>query len=171
MSSPRLKSPVPERTALQALVVYNDTHNLEVSRSLFVHLGLSQVTEIGGGREALDYLLRDREHKLKRKPNIILFDMELRASNGFEHVLGHARIAVYHGLFEDYVQWHGGEYRCGHIIPVADRACHLSPACLGKTVGIDTCHARFQGPREDLAFGLRRRWFPLRGRSLGLLGI
>ncbi|KAH6856358.1 hypothetical protein B0I37DRAFT_412287 [Chaetomium sp. MPI-CAGE-AT-0009] len=78
------KSPVPERAALQVLVVYHDAHNLEVMRSLLVHLGFSQVTGIGGGREALDYLLRVAEPKSKTKPDIILFDMELRASEGFD---------------------------------------------------------------------------------------
>lgn len=78
------KSPVPERAALQILVVYNDVHNLEVMRSLLVHLGFSQVTGVGGGREALDYLVRVGEFKSKRKPDVIFFDMELRASEGFD---------------------------------------------------------------------------------------
>lgn len=78
------KSPVPERAALQVLVVHNDAHNLEVMRSLLMHLRFSQVTGAGGGREALAYLLRAGERKSRRKPDIILFDMELRASDGFD---------------------------------------------------------------------------------------
>ncbi len=47
-------------------------------------LGFSQVTAVGDGKEALDFLLAAAEDKTQRKPAIIFADTELPVIDGFE---------------------------------------------------------------------------------------
>ncbi|KAK4232903.1 CheY-like superfamily [Achaetomium macrosporum] len=78
------KSPVPERTAIHILFADDDASNQTVARNLLTHLGFSQVTTVGDGKEALDFLLAAAEDKSQRKPDIIFLDTEMPVMDGFE---------------------------------------------------------------------------------------
>lgn len=62
----------------------HDAGNQAIARNLLTHLGFSQVTTVGDGKEALSVLLAAVVDKSQRKPDIVFFVTKMPVMDGFE---------------------------------------------------------------------------------------
>lgn len=78
------KSPFPERASVHVLIADHDTSYRETLRRLLEELGFSNVTAVGDGKAALDFLSAAAEDKTQRKPAILFTQTELPIIDGLE---------------------------------------------------------------------------------------
>jgi CheY-like chemotaxis protein len=78
VSNPRVKAP-PARGQRAALLVDDDTFQLELLSAILRNLGLTDITAVQGGAPALEKLARNGAHF-----DLILMDLHMPGMDGFQ---------------------------------------------------------------------------------------